>query len=198
MVAYVGLDVNGMIGNILQVAVLVVIPYTILGQVLARTGGADFFSDIAMSAMGRYRGGAILPGLETSAKALAEKARRLFEVPLEAPDRATQPLVRTGPSKREAVTWEAAINLMVDRFKASHMTAGEGEFLALDAAAQRAHAREIPLRGLALRDGARRERVREGPPRKGRPRLRAGLRHHDPPGRGRVYLRRRDRDARKP
>jgi TRAP transporter 4TM/12TM fusion protein len=40
------------------VAVLVVIPFTILGQVLARTGGADFFSDIAMSAMGRYRGGA--------------------------------------------------------------------------------------------------------------------------------------------
>jgi TRAP transporter 4TM/12TM fusion protein len=40
------------------VAVLIVIPFTILGQVLARTGGADFFSDIAMSAMGRFRGGA--------------------------------------------------------------------------------------------------------------------------------------------
>jgi TRAP transporter 4TM/12TM fusion protein len=58
MVAYVGLDVNGMIGSILQVAVIVVIPYTILGQVLARTGGADFFSDLAMSAMWRFRGGA--------------------------------------------------------------------------------------------------------------------------------------------
>src|SRR6185312_2694454 len=58
MVAYVGLDVNGMIGSILQVAVLVVIPYTVLGQVLARTGGADFFSDLAMSAMWRFRGGA--------------------------------------------------------------------------------------------------------------------------------------------
>ena len=58
MVAYVGLDVNGMIGAILQVAVLIVIPFTILGQVLARTGGADFFSDLAMSAMGRFRGGA--------------------------------------------------------------------------------------------------------------------------------------------
>jgi TRAP transporter 4TM/12TM fusion protein len=58
MVAYVGLDVNGMIGSILQVAVLVVNPYTILGQVLARTGGADFFSDLAMSAMWRFRGGA--------------------------------------------------------------------------------------------------------------------------------------------
>lgn len=58
MVAYVGLDVNGMIGAILGVAVLVVIPYTVLGQVLARTGGADFFSDLAMSAMWRFRGGA--------------------------------------------------------------------------------------------------------------------------------------------
>ena len=57
LVAYLGLDVNSMIGAILQVAVLVVIPFTILGQVLARTGGADFFSDIAMAAMGRYRGG---------------------------------------------------------------------------------------------------------------------------------------------
>src|SRR6185503_260928 len=58
LVVYLGLDTNGIISSILQVAVLVVIPFTILGQVLARTGGADFFSDIAMSAMGRYRGGA--------------------------------------------------------------------------------------------------------------------------------------------
>ena len=57
LVAYLGLDVNSIIGAILQVAVIVVIPFTILGQVLARTGGADFFSDIAMAAMGRFRGG---------------------------------------------------------------------------------------------------------------------------------------------
>jgi TRAP transporter 4TM/12TM fusion protein len=58
MLVYIGLDVNGMIGSILGVAVLVVIPFTILGQVLARTGGAEFFSDLAMSAMGHFRGGA--------------------------------------------------------------------------------------------------------------------------------------------
>lgn len=58
LVAYLGLDVNSMIGAILQVAVLVVIPFTILGQVLARTGGADFFADVSMAAMGRFRGGA--------------------------------------------------------------------------------------------------------------------------------------------
>ena len=37
---------------------MVVIPFTILGQVLARTGGADFFADMSMTAMGRFRGGA--------------------------------------------------------------------------------------------------------------------------------------------
>jgi TRAP transporter 4TM/12TM fusion protein len=58
LLVYLGLDINGIISSILQVAVLVVIPFTILGQVLARTGGAQFFSDIAMSAMGRFRGGA--------------------------------------------------------------------------------------------------------------------------------------------
>jgi TRAP transporter 4TM/12TM fusion protein len=58
LVVYNGLDVNGIISAILAVAVLIVIPFTILGQVLARTGGADFFADISMSAMGRFRGGA--------------------------------------------------------------------------------------------------------------------------------------------
>lgn len=55
---YLGLDINGTISSILQVAVIVVIPFTILGQVLARTGGVDFFSDLSMAAMGRFRGGA--------------------------------------------------------------------------------------------------------------------------------------------
>lgn len=57
LVVYLGLDVNGIIGAIVGVAVLVVIPFTIMGQVLARTGGADFFADLASSAMGRFRGG---------------------------------------------------------------------------------------------------------------------------------------------
>ena len=51
VIVYLGLDINGIISSILQVAVLIVIPFTILGQVLARTGGADFFSDIAMSVL---------------------------------------------------------------------------------------------------------------------------------------------------
>jgi TRAP transporter 4TM/12TM fusion protein len=58
LLVYLGLDINAMIGSILGVAAIIVIPFTIMGQVLARTGGSDFFADLAMSGMGRYRGGA--------------------------------------------------------------------------------------------------------------------------------------------
>jgi TRAP transporter 4TM/12TM fusion protein len=58
LAVYLGLDVNGMIGNILAVAVLIVVPFTLMGQVLGRTGGANYFADLAMSGMGSFRGGA--------------------------------------------------------------------------------------------------------------------------------------------
>ncbi len=58
LLVYLGLDINGMIGSILAVAVLIVIPFTLMGQVLGRTGGATYFADLAMSGMGRFRGGA--------------------------------------------------------------------------------------------------------------------------------------------
>ena len=58
LIVYLGLDTNGMIGNILQVAVLIVVPFTLMGQVLGRTGGAAYFADLAMSGMGNFRGGA--------------------------------------------------------------------------------------------------------------------------------------------
>src|SRR5919201_4873748 len=58
LLVYLGLDVNGMIGAILAVAILIVVPVTLMGQVLARTGGSAYFADLAMSAMGHFRGGA--------------------------------------------------------------------------------------------------------------------------------------------
>jgi TRAP transporter 4TM/12TM fusion protein len=58
LLVYLGLDSNGMIGAILSVAVIIVVPFTLLGQVLGRTGGASYFADLAMSGMGRFRGGA--------------------------------------------------------------------------------------------------------------------------------------------
>lgn len=58
LIVYFGLDVNAIIGTILAVAVLIVVPFTLMGQVLGRTGGAAYFADLAMSGMGRFRGGA--------------------------------------------------------------------------------------------------------------------------------------------
>jgi TRAP transporter 4TM/12TM fusion protein len=58
LLVYLGLDTNGMIGAILSVAVLIVVPFTLMGQVMGRTGGAAYFADLAMSAMGGFRGGA--------------------------------------------------------------------------------------------------------------------------------------------
>jgi len=58
LLVYLGLDLNGMIGAILAVAILIVVPFTLMGQVLGRTGGATYFADLAMSAMGHFRGGA--------------------------------------------------------------------------------------------------------------------------------------------
>src|SRR5204863_3420379 len=58
LLVYLGLDVNGMIGAILSVAIIIVVPFTLMGQVLSRTGGSAYFADLAMSAMGSFRGGA--------------------------------------------------------------------------------------------------------------------------------------------
>ncbi len=58
LVVYLGLDSNALLGSSLQVAVVIVIPFIILGQLLSRCGGAEFFTDLALAVMGRYRGGA--------------------------------------------------------------------------------------------------------------------------------------------
>lgn len=57
LVVYLAIDANGMLGTALKVAVLIVIPFLLFGQLLARCGAADFFNDIALAGMGRFRGG---------------------------------------------------------------------------------------------------------------------------------------------
>ncbi|BBI63528.1 hypothetical protein HSBAA_48340 [Vreelandella sulfidaeris] len=54
---YLAIDANGMLGTALKVAVIIVIPFLLFGQLLARCGAADFFNDIALAGMGRFRGG---------------------------------------------------------------------------------------------------------------------------------------------
>ena len=57
LMVYLGMDTNAVLGQTLAIAIIVVIPFTLMGQVLAITGGSQFFADLAMALMGRYRGG---------------------------------------------------------------------------------------------------------------------------------------------
>jgi len=58
MLVYLNLDNNGLLGLILQITVIIIIPFVFMGQLLMRSGGTGFFKDAATALMGRYRGGA--------------------------------------------------------------------------------------------------------------------------------------------
>jgi TRAP transporter 4TM/12TM fusion protein len=57
LLVYLAIDTNALLGSTLQTAVIVVIPFIIMGSILMRCGGGDFFADLASALMGRYRGG---------------------------------------------------------------------------------------------------------------------------------------------
>jgi TRAP transporter 4TM/12TM fusion protein len=57
LLVYLGVDTNAILGSALNISVIVVVPFILMGQVLSRCGGNEFFTDLAMAAMGRYRGG---------------------------------------------------------------------------------------------------------------------------------------------
>jgi TRAP transporter 4TM/12TM fusion protein len=57
LLVYLGLDTNALLGGPLQIGVMVVIPFILMGQILSRCGGSEFFTDLARAWMGRYRGG---------------------------------------------------------------------------------------------------------------------------------------------
>ena len=58
LVVYLGLETNALLGVMLEIAVTVVVAFVFMGQLLARSGGAGFFNDIAIALMGGFRGGA--------------------------------------------------------------------------------------------------------------------------------------------
>ena len=58
LVVYLGVDTNALLGGPLQIAVVVVTPFVVMGYILARCGGSDFFADLAAALMGHFRGGA--------------------------------------------------------------------------------------------------------------------------------------------
>lgn len=57
LAVYLGFDPSAIFGTPLVVGATIVIMYILLGDLLTRAGGGDFFMDIATATMGRRRGG---------------------------------------------------------------------------------------------------------------------------------------------
>ncbi|MGE0745201.1 MAG: TRAP transporter permease [Rhodospirillales bacterium] len=54
---YLSLDANGVFGSVFGIACTVVVAFLFFGALLSRSGGANFFTDIAIAMMGNFRGG---------------------------------------------------------------------------------------------------------------------------------------------
>lgn len=57
LMVYLAIDTNALLGGPLDIAVRIVTPFVVMGHVLSRCGGSDFFADLAASLMGHFRGG---------------------------------------------------------------------------------------------------------------------------------------------
>jgi len=57
LLVYLGLDTNALLGGPVSIGIIVVIPFILMGQILSRCGGSEFFTDLARAWMGQYRGG---------------------------------------------------------------------------------------------------------------------------------------------
>ena len=59
LAGYMAVDSNGILGLPISVAATVVTAFILFGVLLGVTGGSEFFTDAAMLAMGRFRGGSM-------------------------------------------------------------------------------------------------------------------------------------------
>lgn len=59
LTSYLTLDLNGILGVPLTVSVTIVVAFVFFGNLLSATGGARFFTDLALIGMGRFRGGSM-------------------------------------------------------------------------------------------------------------------------------------------
>lgn len=57
LVFYLALNTNALFGIALLVGVTIVFAFVYFGQLLSRSGGSEVFNDVAVAAMGRFRGG---------------------------------------------------------------------------------------------------------------------------------------------
>jgi TRAP transporter 4TM/12TM fusion protein len=67
LLLYLSLDVNGVFGSVFGVAATIVVTFLFFGALLGRSGGADFFTDIAIALFGRFRGGSAKIAVMSSA-----------------------------------------------------------------------------------------------------------------------------------
>jgi TRAP transporter 4TM/12TM fusion protein len=64
---YLLLDPNGLLGLPLRVALEIVIPFVFFGELLRRTGGGEYMTNLALAGFGRYRGGSAKAAVGASA-----------------------------------------------------------------------------------------------------------------------------------
>jgi TRAP transporter 4TM/12TM fusion protein len=64
---YLLLDPNGLLGLPMRVAIEIVIPFVFFGELLRRTGGGEYMTDLSLSGFGRYRGGSAKAAVGASA-----------------------------------------------------------------------------------------------------------------------------------
>ena len=57
LLIYLGLDSNALLGLPIVVGTTIVLTFIFFGQLLLKSGGSNFFNDISLALMGRYRGG---------------------------------------------------------------------------------------------------------------------------------------------
>ena len=57
LAAYLTVDINGMLGVPLKIGTTIVITFILFGNLLTVTGASNWFTEIALTAMGRFRGG---------------------------------------------------------------------------------------------------------------------------------------------
>ena len=57
LIAYLTFDVNAMLGVPIKIGTTIVVTFILFGNLLSITGGSRFFTELALLAMGRFRGG---------------------------------------------------------------------------------------------------------------------------------------------
>jgi TRAP transporter 4TM/12TM fusion protein len=67
LTSYLTFDLNGILGVPLTVSATIVVAFVFFGNLLSATGGARFFTDLALIGMGRFRGGSMKIAVVASA-----------------------------------------------------------------------------------------------------------------------------------